>query len=225
MDFLIHTDGVYVLRLVVAMALGGLIGLERQSRGRPAGLRTNILVCLGSAAVIAVFQKLYEADPGAGSAFRIDPARAAAGVIMGVGFLGAGTVVKSRNFVRGLTTAASIWVVAAVGITVGLGEYVVAVTTTFLVLLTLFVLHRVQIATDRFSPLALDWTGSLALVDEIAGLFEGRGVSVRSRSVSRQPKTGRCRATLVLRYRDESAVRELVDGLQNDERFDRVTWN
>jgi putative Mg2+ transporter-C (MgtC) family protein len=225
MESLIHAEGVFVLRLIVAMALGGLIGLERQSRGRPAGLRTNILVCLGSAAVIAVFQKLYDADPGAGSAFPIDPARAAAGVIMGVGFLGAGTVVKSRNFVRGLTTAASIWVVAAVGITVGLGEYVVAVTTTLLVLLTLFVLHRVQIASDRFSPLALDWTGGLALVDEIAGLFEDRGVSVRSRSVSRQPKTGPCRPTLVLRYRNESAVLELVDELQTDERFDRVAWN
>ncbi len=121
---IVKNDGVFVLRLVVAMVLGGLVGMERQSRGRPAGLRTNILVCLGSAAIIVAFQKLsMEFNVGAESAIRMDPARAAAGVITGIGFLGAGTIVKSSDYVRGLTTAASIWVVSAIGVTVGLGEY------------------------------------------------------------------------------------------------------
>ena len=109
-------DGVFVVRLLVAMVLGGLVGMERQSRGRAAGLRTNILVCLGAAAIIVAFQKLSsEFSMGAESAIRMDPARAAAGVITGIGFLGAGTIVKSKDFVRGLTTAASIWVVSAIG--------------------------------------------------------------------------------------------------------------
>ena len=78
---ILQNDGNFIARLFVAMVLGGIIGLERQSRGRPAGLRTHILVCLGSAAVIVAFQKLYvDVNPGAQSAIRMDPARAAAGV-------------------------------------------------------------------------------------------------------------------------------------------------
>jgi putative Mg2+ transporter-C (MgtC) family protein len=103
----ISRDGVFVVRLLVAMVLGGLVGMERQTRGRAAGLRTNILVCLGAAGIIVAFQKLsMDFNMGAESVIRMDPARAAAGVITGIGFLGAGTIVKSKDFVRGLTTAA-----------------------------------------------------------------------------------------------------------------------
>jgi putative Mg2+ transporter-C (MgtC) family protein len=219
-------SGEYVLRLLVAMALGGVIGLERQVRGRSAGLRTNILVCLGSAAVIVAFQKLYEVvDPGAESAIRIDPARAAAGVITGIGFLGAGTIVKSKSFVRGLTTAASIWVVSAVGITVGLGDYPIAIVLTVLVLLTLFLLHRVRIPSDRYTPLVLDWKGDPEVLDDVVARLEGARVHIRRRSMSRRPNRGDCRATLIVSYRSEAVVREVVDGLQVDPRFERVSWN
>lgn len=229
MDYLLElagSDGIFVARLFTAMILGGLIGLERQSRGRSAGLRTNILVCLGSAAVIVAFQKLYaDADPGAQSAIRMDPARAAAGVITGIGFLGAGTIVKSKDFVRGLTTAASIWVVSAVGVTVGLGEFVIAVSLTLFVLLTLFLLHRIPIDSDRYSPISLEWHGELALLDEVTTqLTEGK-IHIKHRKVARQPKTGACRATLNLRYRDEKPIREIFDGLQADNRFDEVSWS
>ena len=105
----LSVNGVFALRLVVAMLLGGLIDVERQTRGRAAGLRTNILVCLGSAAIIIAFQKFsMELNVGAESIVRMDPARVAAGVITGIGFLGAGTIIKTNDFVRGLTTAASI---------------------------------------------------------------------------------------------------------------------
>ena len=100
-DVISH-DGIYVVRLLIAMVFGGLVGIERQTRGRAAGLRTNILVCLGSAAIVIAFQKLFlEINVDAESVIRLDPARAAAGVITGIGFLGAGTIVKSKNFVRG----------------------------------------------------------------------------------------------------------------------------
>ena len=105
----------------------------------------------------------------------MDPARVAAGVITGIGFLGAGTIVKSNDFVRGLTTAASIWVVSAIGVTVGLGEYVIAVALTLLVLLALYALHRLPIHGDHYFSLHLKWTGDLGLLSEvIAQLLEER---------------------------------------------------
>lgn len=223
---MIGRDGVFVVRLLTALVLGGLIGIERQSRGRSAGLRTNILVCLGSAAIIVAFQKLsLEIQPGLQSTIRMDPARAAAGVITGIGFLGAGTIVKSKDFVRGLTTAASIWVVSAVGVTVGLGEYVIAVVLTILVLVTLFVLHLLPIRSDRYATLFLLWHGDLTLLDEVTALLDDEKVQVKHRSVARHPKVGKCRATLSLRYRDRGCDGATFGRLQADERFDEVVWS
>ncbi|MCP4144437.1 MAG: MgtC/SapB family protein [bacterium] len=223
---IISRDGIFVLRLLVAMVLGGLVGMERQTRGRAAGLRTNILVCLGSAAVIVAFQKLsLEFNVGAESAIRMDPARAAAGVITGIGFLGAGTIVKSKDFVRGLTTAASIWVVSAIGVTVGLGEYVISIVLTLLTLIALYALHRLPIDGDHYFPLQLKWTGNLELLTEVTDQIQQDGVQIKNCSVVRQPKTGSCQATLVLRIRKKEHDNEIFDRLQADERFDEVGWN
>ncbi|MGO1749595.1 MAG: MgtC/SapB family protein [Marinobacter sp.] len=218
-------DGVFVLRLLAAMLLGGLVGMERQSRGREAGLRTNILVCLGSAAVIVAFQKLSsEFSVDADSVIRMDPARAAAGVITGIGFLGAGTIVKSNDFVRGLTTAASIWAVAAIGVTVGLGEYVIATVVTLLVLVALYVLHRLPFRGDRYASLELKWTGDFGLLAEVTTQLEQQGAKIKNRSVTRQPKTENCEVTLVLRLGKDESDMEIFGRLQADARFDEVGW-
>jgi len=120
-----------VERLLVAVALGGVIGLERQLHGRPAGLRTHILVCLGAALVMILSSSFGD---------QVDPGRAVAGIVTGVGFLGAGVIVKSKELVRGLTTAACVWFVAALGVVIGQGLYVVAAIGTALgvAILTLF---------------------------------------------------------------------------------------
>ena len=226
MEELWHTlslDGLYIQRLMVAALLGGLIGLERQSHGRAAGLRTNILVCVGSAAIIVAFQKLFLAgDPGSTSAIRIDPARAAAGVITGIGFLGAGTIIKSRDFVRGLTTAATIWVVATLGITLGLGEYVIACTLTLTVLATLYILHKVDLPADRYAALTTvagpgaEGPGD----DELAA----QGFHVKHRAVVIEHDPERRTEIVDLRYRDTEAPTKLLETLATREGIMRVEW-
>jgi len=224
LSHLLVYDWTYLVRLLTAMLLGGMVGFERQVRGRPAGLRTNILVCLGSATIIAAFQKLFiETGLDAGSVMRFDPARAAAGVITGIGFLGAGTIVKSKDFVRGLTTAASIWVVSAIGITVGLGEYDIAVSLTILVLVALYILHHIPIRADHFFTLDLTWHGDLELLDSISVRLRAEKLKIRSRRVMRRPQSKECRATLILQYRKESCP--LLDRLLEDPRFDEVGWH
>lgn len=221
----ISSDSVFITRILVAMVLGAFVGLERQIRGREAGLRTNILVCLGSAAIIVAFQKLsVEFSGGAESAIRMDPARAAAGVITGIGFLGAGTIIKSNDFVRGLTTSASIWVVAAIGVTVGLGEYVISCLLTLLVLVALYALHRIPIVGDHYFSLKLKWDGGLELLSEVIEQLRQEGIQIRSRSVSCQPRKGNCEATLVLCMRKQEIDDRLVARLQQDERFEQIAW-
>lgn len=122
------TTAQIIARLLIITILSGLLGLERESKHKPAGLRTNILVGLGS--TLAMLTSIW---------FEMDPARIAAGVITGIGFLGAGLILKDKEDVHGITTAATIWIVSAVGLAVGIGYYIAAVTATIISLLVLFV--------------------------------------------------------------------------------------
>lgn len=128
------------IRLVVAVALGGLLGYERETRGTSAGLRTHMLVALGSALFVLVPLQI-----GTGIA---DMSRVLQGVIAGVGFLGAGAIIKlnDEREIRGLTTAASIWLTAAIGIAAGMGREATAVLSTALALVILALLRKVKIA-------------------------------------------------------------------------------
>ena len=121
-------DWEILLRLVLAAIAGGLVGFERSTAKKPAGIRTLMLVGMG-AALFTVVSITAFADS--------DPTRIAAGIVTGIGFLGAGTIFRAKNQVMGLTTAASMWAVAAIGIAVGLGEYFLAATATMLVVLIL----------------------------------------------------------------------------------------
>jgi putative Mg2+ transporter-C (MgtC) family protein len=121
-------------RLILAVFLGGLIGFEREVRGHSAGLRTHILVCLGSCLIMLT--SLYVFDIYRGNV-AIDPSRLAAGVITGIGFLGAGAIIRSGEAVRGLTTAAGLWLVAGIGLAVGCGFYLASLVTALLAILIL----------------------------------------------------------------------------------------
>jgi len=128
-----------ILKLFLAVLFGGLIGYERESAHRPAGLRTNIMVCLG-ATLIVLFENFYhEKNPGTS-----DNLRMAAQVVTGIGFLGAGTIIQTRSHVKGLTTAATIWVTAAIGMAIGGGFYYAAGASIIFALLSLRLLKRLE---------------------------------------------------------------------------------
>ena len=134
--------------LIMAALAGGLVGLEREIRGRQAGFRTNLLVAVGSALVMIVSNRLavhpWPSPGAAGVNVNIDPGRIAYGVMTGVGFLGAGVIIHHRGTVRGLTTAAAIWCVAALGLASGLGLYLLVFFTTLLLLGALWLLDRFE---------------------------------------------------------------------------------
>jgi putative Mg2+ transporter-C (MgtC) family protein len=136
----------FMVRCGAAALCGAMIGLERELKAKPAGFRTNILICLGSAMYMSVGLLLVH-EAGETS----DVARIAAQVVTGIGFLGAGAIIKEGGQVRGLTTAATIWVVAAIGIIAGAGFPVLAFVSTCMVLLTLALLTRVEKVLDRAS--------------------------------------------------------------------------
>ena len=126
----------FILRLFIAALLGGMIGLEREYREKAAGLRTHFLVALGSALFMIV--SAYGFDGAlTNSQMRLDVSRIAAQVVSGIGFIGAGTIIFQKNSVHGLTTAACVWVTAAIGLTCGAGMYLLAVSATLLVLIGL----------------------------------------------------------------------------------------
>ena len=132
-----------LLQVGLAILLGGAIGFERELRGRAAGLRTMILVCLGSTLVMLISTRLTVAHGGGASSsvVRVDPSRIAAGIVTGVGFLGAGVIVKLGDLIRGVTTAATIWFVAAIGIAIGDGRYGIAIAATFIAIGVLVLLQ------------------------------------------------------------------------------------
>jgi putative Mg2+ transporter-C (MgtC) family protein len=134
-----------LLKLILAIALGGLIGLEREASQKPAGFRTNILVCIGSAMMMSLAAGLVGAKGGTGDSLL----RMAAGVITGIGFLGAGTIVHAKGTVAGLTTASTLWVVAGLGLVIGSGYYVPAVLLTALIMFTLILFRRIEEAYLR----------------------------------------------------------------------------
>lgn len=164
-----------VWQLVLACLLGGLVGLERESHGRPAGFRTHILVCLGSTLVMILSITAFQDFPVR------DPARLAAQVVSGIGFLGAGTIMREGATVKGLTTAASLWVVSGIGLAIGARFYVAAAITTTLVVGVLILLDRFErrvIHTKRrnLTVVAKDRPGQLGSIATALGRY---GISIK----------------------------------------------
>lgn len=159
-------EWVILLRLVMAVVLSGVIGFEREFHGRAAGFRTHILLCIGSTLVMLTSIHIFDVY---NSMVPCDPARMAAGVVTGIGFLGAGTIMHSKSSVKGLTTATSLWVVAGIGLAVGSGMYFASIAATVITMVTLFFFSRMEHAMIR-----KDWYKTL-IIESREGVTQIKG--------------------------------------------------
>jgi putative Mg2+ transporter-C (MgtC) family protein len=164
-------------RLVVAGVLGGIVGYEREHTKRPAGFRTHILVCIGSALVMITSEFLFKRYS---DIVNMDPARLGAQVISGIGFLGAGTIIREGASVKGLTTAASLWAVSCIGIAAGSGFYMGAISATVLTFVTLIFLKRMEsqfAVKKRYSTIYVHTGGMLEQIRSVKSALEKMGVA------------------------------------------------
>ena len=193
-----------ILRLVLAGLLGGIIGYEREIRAKGAGIRTHFLVALASALFMLVSQYGFEGTD------RFDAARIAAQVVSGVGFIGAGIIIFQKNSVRGLTTAAGLWVTSAIGLSIASGMYVLALVTTALVLICLETMHFYTVKSgDRVHSVTLSSPDEKALTEAMRQL-EGRiekSIFTHEGSV--------CKLDLILRSYRKETVTDLIDRLSS----------
>lgn len=197
-------DAEIVARLLLASALGAAIGLEREVHGRDAGIRTYLLVSLGSALIMVVSEYLgFKYEGTAPEFFRADPGRIAAQAITGIGFLGAGVIIRYRNSIRGLTTAACMWVVCAIGLAIGSGYYLFGLTVTGITVFSLLGLKGMERKLKR------DWYRDLLVVsEEVEGQFEllqaildKHNVTARSFSISKDRQKKELVVQFKLRFR------------------------
>jgi putative Mg2+ transporter-C (MgtC) family protein len=208
--------GEMVFRLLLGAALGGVIGYERERHGRAAGFRTNMAVCMASVLIMLISINFYHLAGLLNMDYiRIDPGRIAAGAITGVGFLGAGVVVRSGATVHGLTTAAIIWMVSIIGLTVGAGMYMLSVLATGLTVASLVILRAVEkrIRGDIYKELLVCASLRPHLQEEFDPVINSKGIVTLS--VDREQDNSREEITLnyLLRTKDEKTLNGMVDEL------------
>ena len=208
-----------VFRLIAALAAGGLIGLERSHRGRPAGFRTHALVCLSSSLLMLV--TVYESHwmpRDAAARVVLDPTRMAQGIMTGIGFVGAGAIIKEGLTVRGLTTAASIWITAAIGILTGVGFYFAAVIGTVLTLGTLSAFRWIErrLPTESYALFMVRFARE-AVVDEKAlrHLIAEHDLDLHNLSYRLRGEVGQFEYRMVLRTLNPENLHKLSNTLSS----------
>jgi len=207
-----------ILRILLGAALGAVIGFERERDNQPAGLRTHMILVIGAtlAMVLSVNLGYLFARPGTPA----DPARLAAQVISGIGFLGAGAILRYGFNVKGLTTATSLWTMAIVGLAVGAGYYLIGVVTTALMLLVLGLLNVIEnrfvrTSISRYISLQADYRKGV--VKDIRQLVNKFADDLLSFTIQKHVKNKRIRIQIVARIHKDQTLEELVDGLSDIE--------
>ena len=220
-----------LLQMGLAVVLGGAIGFERELRGRPAGLRTLILVCLGSTIIMIVSTQLasqFSTGPGE-DVIRVDPGRIAAGIVTGIGFLGGGVVLKLGDIVRGVTTAATIWFVAALGIAIGEGHYGLAVVSTLLGILVLSALHSVEAffgaALHRILKLRIASDRSDAAVASVREMFMKSHAKLQDIRVAAEIPKGETNLSFYFKIPQKFQAPDLVKKISEIDGVRTVEWD
>jgi putative Mg2+ transporter-C (MgtC) family protein len=229
-DLIGPIDYVPLVRLLLAAALGATIGWERERHGRAAGLRTHLLLCLGCTLIMLVSLHLpalfleYTAD----EAVRIDPGRVASQALSGLGFLGAGAIIVLGRRIRGLTTAACIWVTAAIGLAVGAGYMAPAIFTWFLVIFALLVVSRLEgkmVRKDSYTKLLLSFSRPGRRLPELRECLAQHGFTTLEAVVNREGDTTTYEVSL--RYTREPDFEQATADLEaafSGGGLDRLQW-
>ena len=215
------------IRLIIAGVLSGVIGLERELNRHPAGFRTHLLVGLGSCLMMILSLYGFNDFIQSYSNVRFDPSRLPSYVVSGIGFLGAGTILVHGVTVRGLTTAASIWVVAGLGLVVGIGMYYVAVLTTLLVVLSLIFLNKWEnliVRNTRSETLYLIVDSQKASLSEITGIMENFKVRVEYVDVLNASELGlrEVKYKFVIHYTKKNVFPQLHDKLNENDHILKI---
>jgi len=200
-----------IIRLLVAAAMGALVGLERERSGQPAGLRTHIILVVGAALAMCLSINLaMQFRPEVPNG---DPARLAAQVVSGIGFLGAGAILRYGTSIKGLTTATSLWTMAIVGLAVGAGYYLVSVAVAVLLLMVLVVLNTLEHRLiDNYTTftITISVEDRPGVVDDIKSTFSQPGRRLISISVERSLSHKRMKLELVAKIRGKQALEDVM---------------
>jgi putative Mg2+ transporter-C (MgtC) family protein len=212
------------LRIVVAAALGGAIGAEREIHNHPAGIRTHMLVALGAGlfTVLSIFGFGLE---GNGNGALVDPTRIAAQIVSGIGFLGAGAILKDGVVIRGLTTAASLWATAAVGMAAGAGEYVLALVSAVIILVSLWPINALAERLHGSSQPEVQLRLSLTRVDalgEISAALAANKIDIGAIQTQRAGRDS-YRADLAIRGRTTAAIAAALETIEDLEGVDIIS--
>ncbi len=200
-----------VLRLVLGAFIGGAIGFEREMHGRAAGLRTQLIVCVAAVLIMIISENYHLKMTYIDDSFRIDPARIAAGALIGIGFLGAGVIIKSGFTVRGLTTAATIWVVSALGLAVGGGFYFAAILTSLITIMALVMLRKIEksVRILIYKTIIISTGITDAAEEKITSLLLDHGLKVLSVDYEKDPAA----EELVYTYRVSTRNKHAMGGV------------
>ncbi len=212
-DFALQVD--LAVRMLIAAALGAMIGLEREIHEHPAGMRTHLLVSLGSAIFTELSIYAFNAPPGPNGSLPTDTSRVAAQIVSGIGFLGAGAILKYGTSIRGLTTAASLWTAAAIGMAAGAGEWLIAGVGTFIVLFSLWPLNaliaRLHKPGQHAIKLRLE-VGRLEALGDVSRLLADRRVEMAGINSQRISK-GRYEVELELRLPTATRPQDVIGAI------------
>ena len=203
-----------ILKLLLGTLLGGIIGFERQTHGRPAGFRTQLLVCVSCVLLMIISEGYYIQASSSAEPLRIDPTRIAAGAMTGVGFLGAGVILKTGASVQGLTTAACVWIVSAIGLAIGAGQYVAGIVGFVITFVSLWFLRLLETRMPRtvykFVTLITDSTGDEKKICEV---FEGQGFRVTKMDYEIQFPEKERTFVFTVAGKHSSPVRQVIETL------------